>query len=67
MIGDDEYCWSDNGVLNIEGGCYVKCIDLLSEKELEIWNVIKFGIGESLVVCVGGEYLGGWDLYFFVW
>ncbi len=43
LIGDDEHCWSDDGIFNVEGGCYAKVVGLSKEKEPEIFNSIKFG------------------------
>ncbi len=52
LIGDDEHGWSDDGVFNMEGGCYAKVIRLDPEGEPEIFATTRrFGTILENVIC----------------
>jgi phosphoenolpyruvate carboxykinase (ATP) len=56
LVGDDEHGWSEDGVFNLEGGCYAKTANLSADREPEIYAAARSPgtVLENVVVSPSG-------------
>ena len=56
LIGDDEHGWDDEGIFNLEDGCYAKVINISETTEPLIWQAIKpYALLENILMNPQGE------------
>ena len=53
LIGDDEHCWTPNGIFNLEGGNYAKLINLSASSEPLIYAACRriYSVMENVKYC----------------
>ncbi len=56
LIGDDEHGWDNEGIFNLEGGCYAKMINLDPQQEPLIYSAVKKNaILENVIIDKNGK------------